>query len=157
MKDKDTFVLTEMYQYFSLVNKPLEQCKITTYCRSFEMQDISRQGLVELTYSGENWWCPCVPIARLLCDTHYVLHMIEVLVIKTISYTVVKWCTCTMQCFTIINGYLCRTREGKREHCTRNRLQKGKTRIRATCTTFFKSWNSWFESQLRTNKPKNWS
>ena len=90
MKDKDKFVLSEMYQYFSLVNKPLEQCEITTNCRSFEIQDNSRQCLVELTYPGENWWCPCVPIARSLCDTHYVLHMIEVLVTKTISYTVVK-------------------------------------------------------------------
>ena len=58
MRDKDTSALREMFQYSSLVKKPLAQCKIATYWRTFYIQDKRRHGLVKMECSGENSRCP---------------------------------------------------------------------------------------------------
>ena len=59
MRDKDTSAMREIFQYSSLVKKPLDQCKIATNWRPFQIQDKSMYGLVKLSYSGENLWRPC--------------------------------------------------------------------------------------------------
>ena len=59
MRDKDTSALREMFQYSSLAKKPFDQWEIATHWRAFQIQDKSRHGLVKMTYSGDNWWCPC--------------------------------------------------------------------------------------------------
>ena len=52
MRDKDTSALREVFQCSSLAEKP------------FYQWDKSRHGLVKITYSGDNWWCP------LHCQVH---------------------------------------------------------------------------------------
>ena len=51
MRDKDKSALREMFQYPSLVKKPLDQCKIA-------IQDNSSHGLVKMDHSGDNCRCP---------------------------------------------------------------------------------------------------
>ena len=36
----------------------LDHCEIATHWRAFQIEDKSRHGLVKLTYSEENSWCP---------------------------------------------------------------------------------------------------
>ena len=43
----------------ALVKKPLDQCEIARHWRAFLIQDKSRHGLVKMTYSQDNCWCPC--------------------------------------------------------------------------------------------------
>ena len=52
MRDKDTSALREVFQCSSLAEKP------------FYQWDKSTHGLVKITYSGDNWWCP------LHCQVH---------------------------------------------------------------------------------------
>ena len=60
MRDKDTFALREMFQYFSLAEKPFDHWEIITLWRAFQIIDKSRHGLVKMTYSEDNWWCSWV-------------------------------------------------------------------------------------------------
>ena len=46
--------------------KPLDQCEIATHWRAFQIQNKSGHGLVKLTHSGENCWCPCRPLRCIL-------------------------------------------------------------------------------------------
>ena len=63
MRNKDTSALREIFQYSSLAEKPLDQWKIATHWRAFQIQDKSRHcdphlyqtkfnGLLPLTIPG---------------------------------------------------------------------------------------------------------
>ena len=58
MRDEDTSALREIFQYFSLAEKPLDQWDIATNWRPFKIKDKNTHGLTNMSYAGDNWWCP---------------------------------------------------------------------------------------------------
>ena len=85
MGDKDTSALREMFQYSPLAEKPFDQWEIATHWRALQIQDMRRLfGLVKMTYSGDNWWCPCWQLLRML--TTLSMLIISAKVIKLTSW-----------------------------------------------------------------------
>ena len=48
--------LMDIFQYSSLAENPFHQWRLQH--GAFQIQDKSRHGLVKMTHSGDNWWCP---------------------------------------------------------------------------------------------------
>ena len=64
MRDKDASALREMFQYSSLVKKPLDRCEIASHWRAFYFQEERPHGLVKIAYSGYNSCCPYCKIGK---------------------------------------------------------------------------------------------